>query len=128
MTTSQLLAEYTALLNRHGVDSMEEMQFAHVHAGNLEFADLAKTARWLKRALASVTLSEDATRDPLGKLAIEVEALRAQRDELFAACKAAVPTYEWIIGDHPNLDPDDMLPPELEIIKQAIAKVEGGGA
>jgi hypothetical protein len=50
-TTSQLLAEYTLLLNRHGLDATEPEQFVRDHADNYHFVELAQTARRLKEAL-----------------------------------------------------------------------------
>ena len=42
---------------------------------------------------------------------------------LMDAARKAVETYEWIIADHPELDPDGDLPRDLERLRDAIAAV-----
>ena len=51
VTTRDLLADYTVLLNQYGADSVEAAQFMEVNSSDKEFVDLADTARWLKKAL-----------------------------------------------------------------------------
>ncbi len=52
--------------------------------------------------------------------------LLAAAPDLLAACEKALAMYEWILGDHPKLDPDGDLLPELEALKNAIAHAKGG--
>jgi hypothetical protein len=47
------IIEYTFLLNRYGVDSSEAAQFVEAHKDDAKFVNLAKAARWLKKALQS---------------------------------------------------------------------------
>jgi hypothetical protein len=54
MSTRELLVEYAVLLNRHGADSPEAEAFLAAHRDDAEFVDLARVARELKAALASV--------------------------------------------------------------------------
>ena len=52
-TTTELLGEYAALLNRFGPDSAEERDFMDAHRFNTEFVELANLSKKLKRALTS---------------------------------------------------------------------------
>lgn len=49
----ELLADYAALLNDHGVDSTEAEEFVVAHRWNQEFVELAELSRKLKRALTA---------------------------------------------------------------------------
>jgi hypothetical protein len=40
--------------------------------------------------------------------------------KLADAVRVAIATYEWMIGDHPDLDPDENLPMELEQLKSGL--------
>jgi hypothetical protein len=51
--------------------------------------------------------------------------LIAAAPDLLAVAVAAIEDYEWIIDDHPKLDPDGELPPKLERLRAAIAKATG---
>jgi hypothetical protein len=53
MTTRELLAEYAALLNGHGVDSTEAREFLVAHDGDDEFRELARLSQKLKKALTA---------------------------------------------------------------------------
>jgi hypothetical protein len=46
--------------------------------------------------------------------------------DLLAACERAVALYELVISDHPDLDPDRELPPELGALRAAVARARGG--
>jgi hypothetical protein len=46
---------------------------------------------------------------------------------LVDAARQAIETYEWIIGDHPKLDPDRELPAELKRLREAISAVRRRG-
>ena len=54
-----------------------------------------------------------------------LDALRNAAPDLPAACKAAVPDCEWMIGDPPELDPAGELPPRREALKAAVARAGG---
>jgi hypothetical protein len=41
--------------------------------------------------------------------------------ELLAAAGVALANYEWIIDDHPELDPDGDLLPEVKRLREAMA-------
>ena len=49
----ELLADYAALLNRHGVDSSEADEFIRAYSWNTEFVELADLSRKLKMALTA---------------------------------------------------------------------------
>jgi hypothetical protein len=51
VTTQELLAEFTELMNRHGVYSLAAADFLWDHFDNKEFVSLAETARDLKEAM-----------------------------------------------------------------------------
>jgi hypothetical protein len=53
MHTRQLLAEYVALLNKHGVESRSPREFVDQHKLNSEFVELAELTRKLKLALTA---------------------------------------------------------------------------
>lgn len=53
--TRELLADYAALLNEHGVDSREADQFLRDNQFNEEFVELANLSRTLKKALTLPT-------------------------------------------------------------------------
>jgi hypothetical protein len=46
---------------------------------------------------------------------------------LMDAARQAIETYEWIIADHPELDPDQNLPAELKRLREAIAAARRRG-
>ena len=46
---------------------------------------------------------------------------------LMDAARQAIETYEWIIADHPELDPDQNLPAELKRRREAISAVRRRG-
>jgi hypothetical protein len=48
---ADLLAEFTVVLNTHGVASPEVEAFLELHKDNAEFVELAELACLLKRAL-----------------------------------------------------------------------------
>lgn len=51
--TRELLAEYAALLNQHGADSVEAERFLEQHQFNTEFYELASLSKTLKKALTA---------------------------------------------------------------------------
>jgi hypothetical protein len=51
MSTSELLAQYTLLLNRYGLEAAEPEKFLQEHHDNYHFVELAQTARRLKEVL-----------------------------------------------------------------------------
>ena len=51
--------------------------------------------------------------------------LIAAAPELLSALKSAVNDYEFLISDHPELDPDGEFPKRLEGIRAVLAKAEG---
>jgi hypothetical protein len=56
LTVRELLAEYTALLNKHGVNSSEAKAFVEVHKANRRFLELAELSRVLKETLTAPLL------------------------------------------------------------------------
>jgi hypothetical protein len=52
-TVRELLADYTVLLNRNGVDSAEAKAFIEAHQKNRRFVQLAELSRVLKKALTA---------------------------------------------------------------------------
>ncbi len=46
---------------------------------------------------------------------------------LLNAVLVAIGTYEWIIADHPKLDPDGLLPAELKTLREAMHAVQRRG-
>jgi hypothetical protein len=58
MNTRELLAEYAALLNAHGVDSDEAKEFLEAHRFQEEFYDLALLSKKLKIALTAPTCQQ----------------------------------------------------------------------
>jgi hypothetical protein len=50
LSTVELLANYAELLNTYGPGSEEELQFVRDREFDIEFANLAKTAKLLKEA------------------------------------------------------------------------------
>ena len=46
---------------------------------------------------------------------------------LMDAARQAIETYEWIIADHPELDPDKNLPRELKQLREAMSMVRRRG-
>jgi hypothetical protein len=63
MTTRELLAEYAALLNEHGVDSLQASRFLEAHSADMEFYELARLSNKLKRALTAPTCGRMASRN-----------------------------------------------------------------
>jgi hypothetical protein len=57
MTTRELLAEYAALLNEFGVDSVEASSFLEAGKADNEFYELAYLSNRLKRALTAPTIN-----------------------------------------------------------------------
>jgi hypothetical protein len=64
-TTSELLAQYTLLLTKEGVDSRTAGDFLAQHQTNTEFVRLAGTARWLKGALVPQPALKDGPVPPV---------------------------------------------------------------
>lgn len=56
--TSWLIAHYTVLINKYGLDSVEAQEFLSQHYDDVEFTELAQTARQLKIAIAGRHLSD----------------------------------------------------------------------
>ena len=61
MATRELLADYAALINKHGAESREAREFFAVHGENAEFAELAQLSKKLKRALTASRLGAPAS-------------------------------------------------------------------
>jgi hypothetical protein len=59
VSTRDLLAEYTALVNRYGVDSEQAALFIENNKADKDFVQLAETARWLKKALNAPAINTD---------------------------------------------------------------------
>jgi hypothetical protein len=57
-STRELLTDYTVLLNKHGVKSVEAQEFLDENRENEEFIELAELTKTLKEALTCPTSRE----------------------------------------------------------------------
>ncbi len=67
VSTRELLAQYTVLLNRFGTDSEEAEAFLQENRSNSEFVELAELSKTLKEALTAPTLHDQADEAGLRK-------------------------------------------------------------